>query len=207
MSSRGTRRAARRPADRRRVRRALSSARIRAALGLGLVLSLGATGTFAHWTDAASVSGATFTGGTIDLKLNGSDNPTGYVALNIANMVPGNSMAAVISVTSSGTAPLKYTSSATATNADSKNLRGSLVVKLTNGTVSGTSPSMTCSGTAIASSGTTLNGPMIVTPRLVNPGTPDSLCIQVTLDALAPTALQGATTSVIMNFSATSDLS
>jgi len=187
----------------------LASARVRAALGLGLVLSVGVTGTFAFWTDAASVSGTTFSSGTLDMKLNGSDNPTGYTVLNISNMVPGNSMAAVITVstvTGLGAAPFKWTASATATNADTKNLRGSLVVKITAGTVSGTAPTMTCSGTAIAGSGTTLNGPLITTGRLVTPNTPDAICIQVTLDANAPTTLQGATTDVVMNFSATSDL-
>jgi len=174
------------------------------------VLSVGVTGTFAFWTDAASVTGTTFTGGTLDMKLNGTDNPTGYTVLNLTNMVPGNSMAAVITVATIpgvGAAPFKWTASSTATNTDTKNLRGSLVVKITTGTVSGTAPTMTCSGTAIAGSGTTLNGPLISTGRLVTPNTPDAICIQVTLDPLAPTTLQGATSDVVFNFSATSDLS
>ena len=48
--------------------RMLASARTRAALSLGVVLAVGATGTFAYWTDAVPITGASFTAGTIDLQ-------------------------------------------------------------------------------------------------------------------------------------------
>lgn len=185
-----------------------ASARIRAALSLGVVLSVGATSTFAYWTDAATVSGTTFTAGTIDLKTNGSDNVTGYTTLNLSTMVPGNSTAAVLTIANTGTAPLKYTGTATATNADGKDLRSALVVKVTSdATTSGALPTTTCPGTAIAGSGTSLNGALLPTGRLVAAGASEKVCVQVTLPAAAATALQGATTSVVLTFTGTSDLS
>jgi predicted ribosomally synthesized peptide with SipW-like signal peptide len=185
-----------------------ASARLRAALGLGVVLSVGVTGTFAYWTDAATVSGTTFTAGTIDLKTNGSDNVTGYATLNLSTMVPGNSTAGVLTIANTGTAPLKYTASTTATNADGKNLGGALTVKVTgDATTSGSSPAATCAGAALGGAGTTLNGPLLGTGRLLAAGASEKVCVQVTLPAAAGTALQGATTSVVFTFSGTSDLS
>jgi len=184
------------------------SARVRAALSLGVVLSVGATGTFAYWTDAATVGGTTFTAGTIDLKANGSDNVTGYTTLNLSAMVPGNSTAAVLTIANTGTAPLKYTASGTATNADGKDLRGALVVKVTgDATTSGTTPTVTCPGAALAGAGTSLNGALLPTGRLVAAGASEKVCVQVTLPAAAATTLQGATTSVVLTFTGTSDLS
>ena len=49
---------------------ALRSARSRAALSLGVVLAVGATGTFAAWTDSANLTGTTFTSGTLDVRDN-----------------------------------------------------------------------------------------------------------------------------------------
>ena len=191
-----------------RARRACASARVRAALGLGVVLSVGATGTFAYWTDAATVSGTTFTGGTIDLKVNGNDDVTGYTSLNISTMVPGNSTAAVLTIANAGTAPLKYTAASTATNADGKGLAAALTVKVTGDTTtSGSSPAVTCAGTALAGAGTTLGGSLLSTGRLLAAGTNEKVCVQVSMPADANTSLQGATTNVVLTFTGTSDLS
>lgn len=194
------------------VLRGLGSVRVRAALSLGVVLSVGATGTFAYWTDAATVSGTTFTAGTIDLKVNGNDNVTGYATLSISAMVPGNSTAAVLTIANSGTAPLKYTASTTATNADGKDLRSALVVKVTGDTTtSGTAPATTCAGTALAGAGTALNGALLSTGRPLAAGpsaaASEKICVQVTLPASAASSLQGATTDVVLTFTGTSDLS
>lgn len=193
--------------SRRQVGALLRSTRVRAALSLGVVLSIGASGTFAYWTDSVSVTGTTFTAGTIDLKVNGSDTVTGYTSLNISTMVPGNSVAAVLTVANTGTAPMKYTAATTATNADTKDLRSALVVKVTGDTAtSGSSPATTCAGTALAGSGTTLNSSLISTGRLLAAGTNEKVCVQVTLPAGANTSLQGATTDVVLTFTGTSDL-
>lgn len=188
--------------------RALASARVRAALGLGVVLSGFVTGTFAYWTDAATVSGTTFSSGTVDLKVNNLDTVTGYTSLTLTTMVPGNSVAGVLTIRNGGTAPLKYTALTTATDADGKNLRGSLAVKVTGAaTVTGTSPTQTCGGTTLTGSQSTLNGPLLSTARLLAAGASETVCVQVSLGAAASTTLQGATTNVVFTFNATSDLS
>ncbi len=184
------------------------SGRIRALLSLGMVLGLGATGTFAYWTDDVTVSGTTFTAGTIDLRVNNSDAVTGYTALNISAMVPGNSTAGILTIKNNGTAPLKYTAAATASNADGKGLGAALVVKVTaDSSVTATPPTATCAGAALLGSGTALNASLVPTGRLLAAGASETICIQVTLPVSAVTALQGATTSVGFTFTGTSDLS
>jgi len=190
-------------------RRALASARGRAALGLGVVLVLGATRTFAYWTDAVPVTGTTFTAGSIDLKVNDNNAVTGYTSLNLAAMVPGSSVAGTLVLKNTGTAPLKWTAATTATNADGKNLRGALLVKVTGDSApSGTAAAATCPGAALAGSVATLNGPLTSTGRQLAAGASETVCVQVTLPAAnADTSLQGATTSVDFSFTGTSDVS
>jgi predicted ribosomally synthesized peptide with SipW-like signal peptide len=184
------------------------SGRLRALLALGVVVLLGTAGTFASWTDNVTVTGSTFTAGTIDLKINNLDTVTGYTALDIAAMVPGNSVAAVLTVKNAGTAPLKYTASTTASNTDGKGLGTTLVVKVTgDASVTGTSPTATCAGTALSGTGTAFGGSLVSTGRLLAAGASETLCVQVTLPASAPTSLQGATTGVGFTFTGTSDLS
>ncbi len=191
-----------------RLRGSLASARVRAALSLGVVLSVGATGTFAYWTDDVTIAGTTFTAGSIDLRVNNSDTVTGYTTLNLSTMVPGNSVAGTLVIRNNGTAPLKYTAATTASNADTKNLRGSLVAKVTgDASTTGASPSVTCAGAALGGTTTTLNSTLISTGRLLAAGASETICVQVTLDAAAAPALQGATTDVVFTFTGTSDLS
>jgi predicted ribosomally synthesized peptide with SipW-like signal peptide len=188
--------------------RLLTSARTRAALSLGVVLAVGATGTFAYWTDSATVDGATFTAGTIDLQVNGANNPT-YTSLNLTTMMPGNSMAGTLVVRNNGNVPLKYT--ATSTSAPAV-LSGALVVKVTGDQyTAGTAPSMTCGGAALAGAATALGGataaPLLTTGRKLLPGDSETICLQVTLPANADPSLQGKTSAVSFTFTGTSDLS
>lgn len=185
----------------------LTSPRVRALLGLGLVGVLGTTGTFAYWTDDAVVSGATFTSGTIDLQVNNLDSIPAYTTLNLLTMVPGNSVAGVLTVKNNGTAPLKYTAVSTASNGDAKGLGAALTVRVTGGTVTGTSPAATCSGSALAGTGATLGGSLVTTGRLLAPAATESLCVEVTLPSNAAASLQGATTNVTFTFTGTSNIS
>ena len=188
-------------------RSTVTSTGFRVLLSTGLLFGIGSAGTFAHWTDEVTVTGVTFTAGTIDLKVNNQDTVTGYTTLNISNMVPGNSVAAVLAVKNSGTAPLKYTATSSATNGDSKNLRGNLTVKVTgDSSVTGSSPSATCSGSALSGTGSGLNGGLVTTGRLLSSNASENLCIQVTLPSSAASSLQGATTDVTLTFTGTSDL-
>ena len=184
------------------------SPRVRAVLAFGVVLAMATPGTYAHWTDEAQVSGTTITSGTVDLRVDGQDQITGYTALDIAPMVPGNSTAAVLTIRNNGTAPLKFTAATSATNADGKSLAGALVVKVTGDAgVSGISPATTCPGPALPGSSTGLDGPLLSTSRLVAPEASEKVCVQLMLPANAPSTLQSATTSVGITFTGTSDLS
>lgn len=184
-----------------------ASPRLRAALGLGLVAVLGTTGTFAYWTDDVQITGTTFTSGTLDLQVNNAEAITGYTTLNLAAMVPGNSVAGVLTIKNNGTAPLKYTALTTASNADGKGLGAALTVKVTGGTVTGTSPAATCSGSALAGTGTALGGTLVTTGRLLAPAATEALCVEVLLPLAAASSLQGATTNVAFTFTGTSNVS
>ncbi len=178
-----------------------------AVLGLGVVLSVGATGTYAAWTDSVSVSGTTLSSGTIDLKVDNSDTVTTFTALSLAAMVPGNTSAGVLTVKNAGTAPLRYSVDATATNGDGKGLGAALVVKVTADAVTtGSAPAVTCAGSALASTGTTFSTNLVssAAPRLLAAGASETLCLQAGLSLSAVTGLQGATTSVSLAFTGTS---
>lgn len=186
----------------------LRSARVRAVLGLAVVLALATPGTYAHWTDEVQVSGTTITSGTIDLRVDGQDQVTAYTALDIAPMVPGNSTAAVLTIRNNGTAPLTYTAATSATNADGKSLGTALVVKVTGDTATtGTTPATTCAGAALPGTAASLDGPLLSTGRLLAAGATEKVCVQVTLPANAASALQGATTTIGITFTGTSDVS
>src|SRR5688500_13321596 len=106
----------------------LNSRAARALLSLGMVVGLGATGPYAHWPDEVARAGTTISTGTIRLAVNGSRPTLSTSSLSISNMVPGNTTAAVFTVSNVGTAPLKYYLNATATN---PSLNSALVVKVT----------------------------------------------------------------------------
>ena len=192
-------------AHRRPRRRLLASTRFRALLGLGVVLVLAVGGSFAYWSDSTTISGTSITSGTIDLKVNGQDSVTGYASLNISTMVPGNTVAGVLTITNAGTAPFTYSMDATGTNADGKNLAGALVAKVTGaGSVTGTSPSATCGGTTLSGTGTTFSANLIssATPRNLAAGGSETVCVQATLPTSASTSLQGATTGITFSVTA-----
>ena len=181
--------------------------RVRAFLALGVALGIGAVGTFAYWTDDVVISGTTFTSGTIDLQVNTLESIPTYTALNLSNMVPGNSIAALLVVKNNGSAPLKYSATSVAVNAPLiSDLAGALTVKITGDTsISGSGLAKTCGGSALAGTGTSLNGG-IVSARPLTAGSSETLCVQVTLNANAPTGVQGATTTATLTFTGTSDV-
>lgn len=180
----------------------LRDTRIRAALALGAVLAVGVTGTYASWTDSVPVSGITITAGTLDLTVDGQDTEPTYTKLNMTDMVPGNSTAAVLKVKNAGTIPLTYYVDSTA----SGTLSPALAVKVTNdSTTSGSSPSVTCGGPPINGSGTSFGSSLLGSssaPLSLAVGAIDSVCIQATLPSDADNNLQGQSTTVTLTFNA-----
>ena len=184
---------------------------LRALLSLGMVVGLGTTGTYAYWTDTATVTGTAISAGTIDLKVNrgagDQDNISDYTTMNVSTMVPGNSTAGTIVVKNNGTAPLRYYVNASGTNTDTKGLAAALDIKVTGDAATGGSgTAKTCPGTAL-STATGFGANMLgsaATPRLLAAGASETLCIQATLPTNASTTLQGATTNVTFTFNGTS---
>jgi predicted ribosomally synthesized peptide with SipW-like signal peptide len=191
-----------------RASRRADSRSLRILLSLGMVVGVGATGTFAAWTDSVTVSGTSITTGTIDLKVNSLDNVAGYTTMNIANMVPGNTTAGVLTVKNSGTAPLKYYLDASASNADGKGLGAALTAKVTaDAATTGSSPAVACNGAALSGSGSAFSTGLLgsaASPRLLAAGASETLCIQATLPTSAGSSLQGATTNITFTFNGTS---
>lgn len=193
-------------APRRRDRRPpRASVRLRALLSLGVVAVLGCGGTFAYWSDSATVTGATFTSGVLDLEVNGADEVSDFTVLDLAAMVPGNSTAGLLRISNSGTVPLTYTLAGSGTDADGKGLSAALTAKVTADTaVTGAAPSAGCAGAALAGSGASFTGALVPagSARTLAVGASETLCVEATLPIAAPTSLQGATTDVTLTVSA-----
>jgi len=192
------------------------SVRVRALLFLGVLAVLVATGTYAFWTDDVTITGSTFTSGTLDLQVDGSDTyATSTLGMSSTPMVPGNTSAEVLTVKNNGNVPLKYTLTGGLTGADAAAYSTAAALKLTvvaGGTRAGTGNAATCTG------GTTLYGPTALTNvtstaiigtrrgPIAAAGT-EALCFQITFDAAAPTSLQAKTATASFTATGTSDVS
>lgn len=187
--------------DRRRTHRP-RWVRLRAGLALGAVACLGVAGTFAYWTDTVPVSGTTITTGTLDLKVNGSDSLPSYTTLSIADMVPGNSTAAVLTVRNAGTIPLTYYATSTA----STNLGSALTTKVTGAaSTDGSGNAKTCSGSTLPNTGSAFGSSLVGTKtdqRSLAASASETICIQATLPSTAASSLQGLTSNVTLSFEA-----
>ena len=192
------------------------SRRLRALLSLGLVTGVFAAGTYAYWTDDVTITGSTFTAGTLDLQVNSTDSyTTTTLGMSSTPMVPGNTSAEVLTVRNNGTVPLKYTLTGGLAGADAAAFHTAAALKLTvvaGGTRSGSGNAATCSG------GTTIYGPTALTNvtstaiigtrrgPIAAAGT-EALCFQVTFDTAAPSNLQGKTATATFTATGTSDVS
>jgi hypothetical protein len=176
---------------------------VRFALALCTVLVVAVPGTTAAWTDPVNVSGSNLTAGTADLKVQGSDAPT-WTAMNALTMEGGDSTAGVLTVSNAGNVPLSYYVDASATNADGKGLGAQLAVKVTsNASTSGSSPNVTCAGSALSGSGTTFATGLVASAsnrRTLGLGASETLCIEASLPH--GSAALGATTNVTFTFTA-----
>jgi len=210
----------------RRVRRwflGRGSGRVRALLCLGLVTGLGFSTSLAYWTDEASVTGATFTAGTLDLAINGGD-PYASTTLSMTAMVPGSTSAEILTVQNVGSAPLKYTLTGGLSGGDASAFatHNALRITIRSGaaTVVGSGDARTCNGgsalvTDQALTGTTSTS--ILTKRPVAPlaGSPsppsgggsETLCIQISLSGTAPSDLQGRSVTALLTATGSSDVS
>lgn len=204
-------------AEHRRSRRPLWRSRpVRAVLSLGIVAGALVTGTYAYWTDDVTITGTSFTAGTLDLQVNGSDSTTTTtLGMSSTPMVPGNTSAEVLTVRNNGTVPLTYTLTGGLVGTDAGAYSSAGALKLTivsGGTRSGSGNVATCTG------GTVIHGPTALTNLTstaivgtrrgpIAPAGTESLCFQFTFDAAAPTSLQGRTATATFTATGTSDVS
>lgn len=180
--------------------------RARIAIVLGVVLALGAAPAWAFWSAQQDVPAQKFDLGTLDVQLNGQNATVAISGLTLTGMVPGNSVAGLVTVKNAGTIPLSYWPTIAGSNADGKGVANNLgvVVKL-GGSVSGASPAQTCTGgstpTGAATRASTSTqvlayGTAAGARKQLLPGASEVLCVQLQLDATAPSALQGGLTTM-----------
>lgn len=186
------------------------SVRLRALLSAGMVLGLGAVGTLAAWTDESTAT-ATFTAGTIDLKLKTLPDGTladsvAMTSLDMAAMYPGVSKAAMVQVSNSGSVPLSYTLAGSAI-AGAAGLGGTLGTSLlvgvySNGAASNSATTGSCTGTRIGTADVALAGALVESPRALAPASTEDLCLVVSLPATAANNLQGTSATASFTFNA-----
>ena len=192
------------------------SIRVRALLCLGLVAGLFVTGTYAYWTDDVTITGSTFTAGTLDLQVNNADSyTTTTLGMSSTPMVPGNTSAQVLTVKNNGTVPLTYTLTGGLGGTDAAAFNTAAALNLTissGGAVSGSGNAATCTGGSVIYGPTALTNvtstAIIGTRRgpVAAAGT-EALCFQITFDAAAPGTLQGKTATATFTATGTSDVS
>ena len=185
----------------RRLGRALGSTRTRAILTIGCVVGLGTVGTLAYWTDSVTISSQSFTAGSLDLQVNGSNTPTAVTTLTMSNMAPGESAAGSFAVQNKGSVDLTYTLAGTAAGTLAPNLRVTTYLGGTvgNTTVSGVRTGTCTGGTAQTTNQTLSASALNVIPTaqtLVGTTGTQTVCVVVTLDSGTPNTVGGNTATV-----------
>lgn len=180
-----------RPRRERRRRRGLLALLL---AGTALISATGATMSLALFTSSATAS-TSFSTGTI--VLGAAPSPV----FTVTNMMPGDSVQQIVTVSNTGTGDLRY--ALTSTFAETKGLAGQLDV-----TIAPTASTCAAAGAAIFTG--KLNAVAFGNPasgfqagdRAVAHGTNELLCFTASLDIGTGNAFQGATASSTLTFSA-----
>ncbi len=192
-----------RPQHRRR-----RSGRLRALLGMGVLLGFGYTGTFAYWTDQATIQGNSLASGVLNLTVDGVEgNPTPATwNLGATDLVPQESVAAAMTVQNAGTVAFTYT--ATATGSGHAQMLADMTFRTyvgggpTNGTDGNGLRVGSCGGTLVST--LTLSGAAqaAVPTQTLSRGGSQQICVVAMLSAGASSADQGQTVSATYVFDA-----
>jgi predicted ribosomally synthesized peptide with SipW-like signal peptide len=197
---------------RRRAATTRAPGRVRAVLALGMLLGFSSVGTAASWTDAAEITGATFTSGTIDLQVNDLQSVT-TTTLSMTGMVPTATAADVLRVRNAGSATFTYTISGGLGGTDGgafATANALLLSVYANGSRTGTGNTAVCTGgTALVTnqsltSGSTATIVGTAQGPVAAGGQGPPLCFQVTFASAASSALQGKAATATFTFTATS---
>ena len=159
------------------------------------VASLGA-GAFslAIFTDSDATSG-TFTAGTIDI----ATNPT--TLFTVANLMPGDSGSATLTVNNNGTGQLRYAMTSASTNADTKSLRDQLALTVRPGACPSAAAAIYTGALSAAAFGSTAQGNQ-AGDRTLNAAAGEQLCFGWSMPLASGNAYQGATTTTTFTFTA-----
>jgi len=171
------------------------------ALTLGLLAGsvVAVSGSLAIFTSAPTLGGNAFTTGTVILGL----NPV-TALLTSANMMPGDTVAASLVASNTGTAQLRYAMTSSSTNADGKGLMNQIILTIkTLGTSCAVfDGTMLYSGVLSAAAfGNPAQGAQ-AGDRTLNAAATETLCFQANLPVGSGNAFQGATTTTTFTFSA-----
>lgn len=169
-------------------------------VAVGVVALSGIQTTLAYWNDTATVDGAGFSSGTLNLQVNGVEgNPVPWTSsqLGLADMVPGESRAASFPVGNAGSVAFTYTATGTASGLLAPYLSFEAVTggSAATNTTAGGLRTGTCAG-GVSMGAVTLGAAaqtLVGTPQQVDPGSTQTLCVKVTLSASAPSSVQGTT--------------
>lgn len=205
-----------------RILRGLNSRRVRAVLCLGIFAAPAAVGTMAYWTDEATIESGDFTSGTLDLtvgptledssRLPGTGGTTSYSALNIANLVPGESLARPFVVRNSGTTGFTYNGTISTIDDDLVAPGSGLMVGIylnstpdNTGTEEAGNRAGFCSGDllleqAVSTSTNTVD--VSPTDLTLIPSDTDVYCVRVLLQKNSPNTLQGKITELVVQLDA-----
>ncbi len=195
--------------DTRSARAENRKSRRNALLSLLLVVvslvGLTAVTTGALFTDQATVSGASFVTGTVDINASATSVP-----FTMSNMAPGDTLTAGITVQNAGTLAERYAMSIKTDDAASDTLAGQLLYTVKTGVTTCTTAGFGSSGTQVysgplgSSAGTKVIGDNAVGAqsgdRTLAAGASESLCMQVSLPLATGNAFQGKTANVTMTF-------
>lgn len=195
----------------------MTSARVRAALSLGVLVGLGAIGTSAFWTDEATVNSGGFSAGAIHLDLAGNvrvkPETYAWTSMALTDMIPGSNRAAMLPVhNNSVPSSLRFTyvvqGGYVISGSENAPFASSLQITFyRNATVNGTQTA--CTGGTIVGTAQQLltantSAALLPSQGPVTVGTPDALCVVVGLSADAPNTAQGRAATVRLQFLATS---
>ncbi len=181
------------------------TAKIVASLAVVIVtLSMVTVATLAVFTDSTSVSGNTFTAGTVDI----TTAPTTAV-VTATDLAPGDEVTAPLTVTNSGTLDLRYAVTSTTTE---DVLAAELVLTIKVGVTTCDDANWAADGTTLYSGALGSTGTTAVLgsatqgadagDRTLLSSTGEILCLNVTLPLAASSATEGVTTTATLTFQA-----
>jgi len=180
------------------------SRKVKAVAALGTLSGAVWASTYASFSDSATAS-STFTTGTVDLTVNAeADDAYAFTSLESSSLKPGDVVYAPLTVANVGSLGFTYAMTSSSTNADSKALRDTLRLgakKVAN------AAACDSAGVGYAASLTTVMAEgaissAAISSRAVATGASEVLCFKVELPSSAGDALQDATTTTTMTFSA-----